>query len=89
MLLTTHSMEEADLLADTIAIMVHGRCVAGAGWCMLMAGGQSCWRMLSPSWHMVDARVCAAAKCCRGAWSNTAAVCCYAFGMLCFRVDFC
>lgn len=25
-LLTTHSMEEADLLADTIAIMAHGRC---------------------------------------------------------------
>lgn len=36
-LLTTHSMEEADLLADWIAIMAQGRCGGGqrlgaAGW---------------------------------------------------------
>lgn len=33
-LLTTHSMEEADLLADRIAIMAHGRWARLAGTCL-------------------------------------------------------
>ena len=37
-LLTSHSMEEADLLADGIAIMSHGRCGGGCWWQLLGAG---------------------------------------------------
>lgn len=38
-LLTTHSMEEADLLADGIAIMAQGRWAAGRGACT----HRGCW----------------------------------------------
>jgi ABC-type thiamine transport system ATPase subunit len=38
-LLTSHSMEEADLLADSIAIMAHGRW-AGVGVCGVCACGR-------------------------------------------------
>ena len=44
--------------------------------------------MLSPLWHTVDALVCAAANCCRDAWSNTAVVRCWHLSCCASALDF-